>query len=532
MLIERTAWTDRILHQRPLIASLSIAAAALLAMYLLGLQSSASPTAIELTRDEASVAFYGDRDRLVLPGSCVGVLWQVDGIREVYLDGVGVVGSGARESCIPGAPTLGVVFNDGVREDFALDAAHLYDDPTVALAVLALVVLAGVAALLLFGAPGLIVVLSIAVFAPSLRLYANTGGDYITHQFFARQALETGHFSALPPHFVFHGFMIGLAEATGLDLENASFWIVLAAQVVTGLGIYALIRAVVRRPDAGLPAQAGYAVLTIGLLLVASLVVFNPWFPAANRPLLAPPNTYHSPTMVFSRAFAVWLFVCLMAALVRRDQAAGRRAVSLAAIAILTVLGTLSKPNYTLAIAPVSAVVLGYGLMRREHISRLLLLAGVLVPAALVLIGQYIFLYGPDAQSSVYGQQASIAFAPLALVDAYALPIWWLPIEIVLSALFPAAVYLLFPDSRRDLAFNVAWLALIVALLTSLLFVERPRVTEANLTWGNQVTLFILFAVAAGWWLRAARRLDWRWLLAGGILAAHVLAELTWTLQP
>ncbi len=568
MLIERTARTDRSLHQRPLIAFLSIAVAALLALHLLGLQSSAIPTAIELTRGEATVAVYGDRDRLLVPGSCVGVRWQVDGIREVYLDGVGVVGSGTRESCTPGAPTLGVVFSDGVREDYALDVVRLYDDPAVALELLALVMLAGAAALLLFGAPGLIVVLTIVVFAPVLRLYANTGGDYITHQFFARQALDTGQFSALPPHFIFHAFIIGLAQVTGLDLENASFWIALAAQVMTGLGVYALLRTLVRRSSSrlgefipspqsrphrdgeganrrfrggdaaqstyseSLPIQAGVALLTVGLLIVASLVVFNPWFPAANRPLLAPPNTYHSPTMVFSRAFSLWLFVALMVALARRDAPGGRWLASLGVIALLTVVGTLSKPNYTLALAPVSALVIGYGLIRREAVSRLALLAGVLIPAALVLIGQYIFLYGPDAQSSVYGQQASLTIAPFALTEAYGLPVWWLPLELALSALFPAAVYVLFPDARRDFAFNVSWLAFGVAVVTSLLLIERPRMTEANLTWGNQITLFILFAVAAGVWLRHARGLNGRWLLAGGILAAHVLAGLTWMLAP
>ncbi|MCC6612361.1 MAG: hypothetical protein IT320_02725 [Anaerolineae bacterium] len=530
MLIERTAWTDRLLHQRPLIAVLSIAAAALLALYLFNLQSTAKPTAIELTRGEASVAFYGDR--LLLPGICVGVRWQVDGIREVYLNDVGVVGSGTRESCIPDAPKLTVVFGDGVREEYTLDVAHLSDDPAVALVLAACVVLVGIGALLLLGAPGLIVVLTVALFAPLLRWYANTGGDYITHQFFAQQALETGQWSALPPHFVYHGFILGVSALTGIDLENASFWVVLVAQIATALGVFVLLRLIVRREGDGLRAQVIDALLTVGLLIVASLAIANPWFPVASRPLLAPPNTYHSPTMVFSRAFSVWLFVAFMAALRREDRAGGRWLASLVVIALLTVVGTLSKPNYTLALAPVCALLIAYGIWRRQSIARLALLAGVIVPAALVLIGQYAFLYGPGAQSTVYGQQASITLAPLALTETYHLPAWWLPVEIALSALFPAAVYLLFPESRRDLSFNMAWLAFGVAVATSLLFVEMPRATDANLTWGNQATLLIAFAVAAGWWLRAARRIDWRWLLAAGILAAHLLAGLTWTLHP
>jgi hypothetical protein len=62
----------------------------------------------------AVIEFWADRTS-INPGECVNVNWRVENIREVYFEGEGVVGAGARSVC-PGATTtytLTVIMTDG-----------------------------------------------------------------------------------------------------------------------------------------------------------------------------------------------------------------------------------------------------------------------------------------------------------------------------------------------------------------------------------------------------------------------------------
>lgn len=71
----------------------------------------------------ATVQFRAERQAVLLPGQCVPVRWQVDGVTAVYLgrDGQGGVGEGS--ACLDGTarPTLAVSFVDGRRIAYPLD---------------------------------------------------------------------------------------------------------------------------------------------------------------------------------------------------------------------------------------------------------------------------------------------------------------------------------------------------------------------------------------------------------------------------
>jgi hypothetical protein len=48
--------------------------------------------------EPGSIRFWADADTLTR-GECTWLHWQVDDVREVYLDGEGVVGHGERQVC-------------------------------------------------------------------------------------------------------------------------------------------------------------------------------------------------------------------------------------------------------------------------------------------------------------------------------------------------------------------------------------------------------------------------------------------------
>ena len=72
------------------------------------------PRGSGLPFEPPSVRFWADHDS-ISPGDCTWLRWEVDRVREVYLDGAGVVGHDQRRVC-PNTGTryeLRVVDRDG-----------------------------------------------------------------------------------------------------------------------------------------------------------------------------------------------------------------------------------------------------------------------------------------------------------------------------------------------------------------------------------------------------------------------------------
>jgi hypothetical protein len=168
------------------------------------------------------------------------------------------------------------------------------------------------------------------------------------------------------------------------------------------------------------------------------------------------------------------------------------------------------------------------------------MVGSVFIPAALVLGWQYWYTYSPQAQagySSFGGEPARIVFAPLEL-----LVVWWhVPIadiipQILLSVAFPLVVYLLyFPQARRNLLLNLAWLAFLIGESYGLLLVERPNTPSANMTWSGRITLFVLFAITLLFFVRQNKgillegekfRIEPRFLVGGAVYLLHLLPNL------
>jgi uncharacterized membrane protein len=79
------------------------------------------PFSLTSNRAESSVWFSLDHDAVLFAGDCLRAEWQVEGIREVYFNGQGVVGSGTQTVCdMRNAPELRIVNLDGTEDRFAL----------------------------------------------------------------------------------------------------------------------------------------------------------------------------------------------------------------------------------------------------------------------------------------------------------------------------------------------------------------------------------------------------------------------------
>jgi hypothetical protein len=363
--------------------------------------------------------------------------------------------------------------------------------------------------LLLLAAAALAVVRFTPVVARMVR-----EADFPDHTRFAQALLETGEWQ---PHFAYHLFVIGAhAILPGVTWMQA-------AQVVTlaGLGATAAVLAWwIRTSSSARP--WGYllaAVLPLVLLTVQPVL----WSVVAanDRWLIGylPPNQWHSPTTLFSKAPALALFVLGLRALGGARASAG----AIGACALVALFSVLIKPSFLMAFVP---ALVAAALRRRRHSDWRLIGAGIAAPTIVVLGGQFLARYVLALDPE------TMTFSPLYVIGLYSpVDTATLAQKFVASLLFPLAVTISFPAALREIRLPLAWLVLLCGASYGYLLAEGGQLADhGNFLWSGQLAAFVLFAAAA---VELAQRLatgtERGWRI--GLRAAVCAAILVWHLE-
>ncbi len=500
---------------------------------LLNHNQAAQPLQLQDNSPTSSVLVTASRDRMLFPAQCVYVTWRLEGIREVYLNGHGEIGQGAGESCTVGKPPVfRVVFQDGHEATYALPVTQSYSTPFGLLVLIIFVVSLAILAGLAVGPRAMLLVLVIAIFGPLLRAQVNLVQDYIDHNMFAAIAMSDPH--ALPPHFLYHVSAIGLFESRLVpNIENGGYLVMLLAAIVTALATYQLLQWLNRRHQ-GSQIISGYvwvpAVLALMLLGPISLLRDTLLPGQGNAFLFA--NTYYNPTVNLLKPLAVLLFFTILNMIYGTSPHPGLLGFS---AACLTVLATLAKPSYTIAIVPAIGLLIVYSFFRSSSRNRARLFISVLIPAGLVLTWQYFFLFGPDPISQFHGGSTRIVFAPFDyFITLNHVTYSWLLFDLLASIAFPALIYVMYwRDTRNNTALNLSWLVFLITLAQAYFFNERPDGAHGNLTWGTQIGSFILFAVSFEYLaykvaavVRNHERINWQIMAGGAVFLAHTVSHI------
>lgn len=516
--------------------------AVIAALPMIYLYSTTTPATVEARDGDATIFFQASQSRILFPGQCIQLNWEVGGIRTVRVNGEGRTGSGSEPFCNPSlTPSIRVVLRDDRVLDDPLVIEKLYFNP--AFAGLWLVVVSALAGIgfLWLGVPGALAILVVGIFGPKMYALANFGSDFSSHAGFAQTMLDSG-FSSMPaPHFLYHLLEIMLvAGLPGLTFKTAGLLIVLAADIATAILTYQFMRWTNEEaaPPGGRKALL-YILLSVSLFVIFPMVFSRALVTADVRAYsaLIYANSPHSPTNLLLRPFAVAMIWLSAQQLMETPK---RWRLSAVSLAVLTALSLFAKPSFVMAFVPALGLVLAYRFFRGADQGRWLIVGSVFIPAVLVLGWQYWYTYSPQAQagySTFGGEPARIAFAPLELfLD------WWrmsaadiIP-QILLSVAFPAVVYLTyFPQARRNLVLNLAWLAFLIGQSYGLLLVERPNTPSANMLWSGKITLFVLFVITLAFFVRQNKgilfdgeklRFDTRFLVCGAVYLLHLLPNL------
>lgn len=374
----------------------------------------------------------------------------------------------------------------------------------------------------------LLLVVTLLVFLPLLQhMIVERAFDYPQHIAFAEQ-MRAGTRPTLP-HPVFHLALIGIeAVLPGVNtLQEAALLLMLGVSVWTARVIYAGYV----RPAFG-EAFNGTAG-TLALLVTLVLLVIGPinlltWHRQNLYLGYFMPNLYHNPTLSLLKPLALLHFPYAVGVFSTHAYFASRRAVLISIV--LLIVGTLTKPNYAMALFPVMCAAAAYRFYRKAPVQWRLLFWGILIPAGGILAGQYLLLN----QAELGG--GGMAVRPFAYFQHWQVADH-LFLRCLFSVLFPLAVYgLYFKQARDNVWFNLAWLLLAVGALYAYLLVESVQVWDGNFVWSAHVAVTLLFCVAGGFFLRqiyhpaAGLSRDWRALMCMVILSLHMVSGVFWWL--
>lgn len=329
----------------------------------------------------------------------------------------------------------------------------------------------------------LVALLVALIFTPVIVTMINSGNDYPMHIWWASYWDQTGMVPSPLPHFLYQVLLIGAAHV----LSGGNFF--LAAAIVgvfcyisAGILLFTVIYPLFGMGSARVKTLATL-LISVALLLVGPVNLMT-W--SSNNLLYGyiPANAYHNPTIVLLKPFALLLFLGAY----RVFDAAPVSRLTLIATVVVTTLGTIAKPNYSIAFIPALALCVVVALYRKKPIHWALLIIGIVLPSCEVLLWQLNYMRGSGSGGFV--------LAPFVVMASYS-PDNLLP-KFVLSILFPVVVTVIYwPAARKDTRLRLAWVSFAVGTFYTYFLTEGQNYTSGNFTWSGQITLFILFVATA-----------------------------------
>ncbi len=134
-----------------------------------------------------------------------------------------------------------------------------------------------------------------------------------------------------------------------------------------------------------------------------------------------------------------------------------------------------------------------------RNLSLLPLIAGLFVPAAVVLGWQYYETYAGTAGNVEY--RDSIIWAPLMVMRHHSTDLFS---KLLASIIFPLLVLALYwKRARRDLRLILAWLCFLFGLLYTYTLAEKTRAFAGNFLWSGYAAVFVLFIASVMFWIGA-----------------------------
>jgi hypothetical protein len=317
--------------------------------------------------------------------------------------------------------------------------------------------------------------------------------DLNEHIRFAKETLQAR--SPTIPHFLFHLLVILIQFIPGVSFSTSALLVVAGFYTALSILVYFFIRA-----SLGQAYSVKSSILSMltsaSLLIVAPISVFTSFENNLYKGYIGI-NTYHSPTIIVLKPFAILVFLYTMKVFNGQRKIRDGRVIT--AAGAITILSILVKPSYSICLLLALALFVIHRVYKKRPIDWWLLIFGIGIPSAIILGWQYYFYFAQNIETN-------IIFKPFEIYKYFDFSgdTSWLVPKFLLSISFPLCVYIIFfQNARRNMWLNFSWLAFFTGSFYSYFLVQSgPEMRAANFWWSAQIALFILFLVSARFFFR------------------------------
>lgn len=323
----------------------------------------------------------------------------------------------------------------------------------------------------------LLLLLSLLVYLPVMKSASRTLVDFDSHIEFAL-ALPN---STQVNHVLFHAIFLSIHQmAPSVPHTDAALAAILLVMLPVPLIVFAWLR---KAADDSLSIIVLIA-LSLALTIVASITIWS------NRYMIGyiNPIVYHNPTSIAARLFVIPLsLLAFRIFLAQPYRNLNHRVYVMLLSAPLVLLSILAKPSYAFALLPACGLFALWRVYRRQRVDWLLLLGGFCIPGGLLSGLLYLLAYA-SAES-----ESAIRIGVFTFIHSW-IPTWRIPIQFLLSLVFPLAVFALyFARARRNLYLIMCWVIFAVSVLpVYFLYEDGTRAGHGNLIWGSYNAIFLL----------------------------------------
>ena len=324
----------------------------------------------------------------------------------------------------------------------------------------------------------LLLLLSLIVYLPVMTSASQTEVDFGLH---IEIALALPHQTHYVNHVLFHGIFLSIRQiAPSVPHTDAALAAILLVMLPAPLMVFALLR---RAAGDSLSTTILIA-LSLSLTILAAITIWT------NRYMLGyiNPIVYHNPTIIAARLFVIPLSLLAFRIFQAQPYRSLNQRVYIALLsAALALLSILAKPSYAFALLPACCLFALWRVFRRRRVDWLLLLCGFCIPGSLLLGLLYLLAY---ASADV---ESAIRVGVFTFIHQW-IPTWRIPIQLLLSLVFPLAVFALyFEQARRNLYLVMCWVIFAVGVLpVYFLYEDGPRIKHGNFIWGSYNAIFLL----------------------------------------
>lgn len=205
------------------------------------------------------------------------------------------------------------------------------------------------------------------------------------------------------------------------------------------------------------------------------------------------PNVWHNSTTIASMPFVIVLFL-------EGYKYSKGDSTDYKCLTYMGIIGTillLIKPSFLFAFIP----AFPFFIFNRHGLGNKTILAtGLSVFFLVLIIVEYYYIYIIDVYALVGYEKTSIGIDLFSFWKGFSSNI---PLDILLSLLFPISVLIAYRDQIKNLEMlKFAWLILGFAYLISIIFTEVERPAFGNFTWQVIMAQYLLYTISVNVYLR------------------------------